>query len=559
MLGKVPLCDDPHEMRLGMSPHGSMFKPGASAGRSFWTQWNWSPRGWPLLGLISGLLMGLAPAPGNAWFLAWVALAPLWIVVLDSLANEAGAPAKPVPFRWALIWGIGYHGLALSWIRGLHPLTWMGIPWLASIAITGFCWLFITLWGAGLVVLWSWLFHRLNTAAGSPLPLALRVISGTAIWCGLEALWGYGALYWTSLSYTQSPHNLLILHLGRWSGPLTVTAAIVACNALLAEAGMRWRRFHQPRSARQLLLLNLILVLLLHLLGWGLYRQPLVNSAALNVGLVQGNVPTRIKLFEEGLRLSLENYTRGYEALVNQGVDAVLTPEGALPWYWLDNPMQNPLYRTILDRGVTAWVGTVGLRQGRITQTLFTISGSGEIVGRYDKVKLVPLGEYIPFESLIGGWINRLSPMGASMLPGSPNQRLDTPFGQAIVGICYESAFPELFRRQAASGGQFILTASNNDPYNAAMMAQHHAQDVMRAIETDRWAVRATNTGLSGIVDPHGNTRWLSGFRTFETHAHQIYRRQTRTLYVHLGNWLTPLLLVITLVGWTAHRLTLRD
>ena len=74
------------------------------------------------------------------------------------------------------------------------------------------------------------------------------------------------------------------------------------------------------------------------------------------------------------------------------------------------------------------------------------------------------------------------------------------------------------------------------------MPAQHHAQDVARAIETDRWAVRATNTGYSGIVDPNGRTIWLSGINTYETHAENVYLRQTETLYVKWGDWLTPLL-----------------
>lgn len=513
-----------------------------------------------LIALGSGILMGLTPAPGNAWFLAWIALAPLWVMVLRS----------PTPLLCALGWGIGYHGLALSWIRDLHPLTWMGVPWLASLAIAGFCWAFITFWGALLVVLWAWLLRRLTATTATqnspkfkqitqnlPLktdtafPVWFRILLGVALWCGLELLWGQGVLYWTSLSYTQSPHNLAILHLGQLSGPLTVTAAIVAVNGVWAEAWLQWRQQVVSR-VRPLLLAGSAFLVGLHLLGFILYSQPLADSSglALQLGIVQGNIPTRIKLFEQGLRLSLENYVKGYETLVEQGVDAVLTPEGALPWLWINQPSENPLYRAIVAKGVPAWIGTVGLRQGRVTQTLFSVSASGELVGRYDKVKLVPLGEYIPFEAVLGQIVGRLSPVGASMLPGEFNQRLQTPFGQAIAGICYESAFPELFRRQAASGGAFILTASNNDPYGRAMMSQHHAQDVMRSIETNRWAVRATNTGLSGIVDPHGRTQWLSGFRSFETHAHTIYRRQTQTLYVRWGNWLTPVLLGLSGLIW---------
>lgn len=503
-------------------------------------------------------VMGLSPAPANLWGLAWVAIAPLWVLVVDSSPEQ-----KRISwFRYSLVWGIGYHGLALSWITGLHPLTWMGVPWLASVAITLFCWIFITLWGAAIAITWAALLNTINRVCFggaiapdvkpetgvSPL---LRILIGTALWCSVESVWSQGLLYWTSISYTQSPNNLAILHLGQISGPLVVTGAIVAFNGFLAEAWMALRR-DRPQ-ARRLLIAGLACLSVLHLIGYGLYRQPLAESpdAALKVGIIQGNIPTRIKLFEQGQQLALDHYTQGYEQLAEAGVDAVLTPEGTFPWLWVgrSNQSRHPFYQAILRRGVLAWVGTVGLRQEQVTQTLFTVTGSGEIFSRYDKIKLVPLGEYIPFESVLGDVVSRLSPVGASMLPGRPDQVFETPFGRAIAAICYESAFPQLFRHQAAVGGQLILTASNNDPYNARMMAQHHAQDTMRAVETDRWAVRATNTGFSGIVNPHGETQWISGFRTYETHAHSVYRRQTQTLYVRWGDWLTPLLLGLGLLG----------
>ena len=157
----------------------------------------------------------------------------------------------------------------------------------------------------------------------------------------------------------------------------------------------------------------------------------------------------------------------------------------------------------------------------------------------------MPLGEYIPLNEVLGKLINKLSPLDAHLVPGKTNQIFDTPFGKAIVGICYDSAFSEVFQRQTLAGGEFILTAANNAHYSATMPAQHHAQDVMRAIENDRWAVRATNTGYSGIVDPHGRTIWLSEINTYETYTTTIYRRKTQTLYVKLGDWLTPLLVVV--------------
>lgn len=511
-----------------------------------------------LVPLLGGILMGVTPAPVEAWFLAWIALVPLWFWLAKAQSIRQGALS-------GLVWGIGYHGLAGFWITGIHPMTWMGVPWLASLAIAIFCWTFLTLWGATLVAIWAallfWIHQKLRISA------LVRVLMGTALWCGLESIWSAGSLWWTSLSYTQSPHNLVILHLGQLSGPATVTAAIVAVNGLVAEAWIsdQHRKDTKELNGRRLLvqpeavaspverfklqpatLLGMAagLLIALHLIGFGLESRPLIQpqEVALNVGIVQGNIGNDIKLYTEGKRRALERYTNGYLKLANQGVDAVLTPEGALPFFLSDLKRQD-FYAAILEQGVVAWVGAFGERGRSYTNSLFTIMGNGETFSRYDKAKLVPLGEYIPFESVLGGLIDRLSPLDAHLVAGSPTQLFETPFGRAIAGICYESAFAEHFRRQAAAGGQFILSSSNDAHYSSEMPAQHHAQDVMRAIETDRWAVRATNTGYSAIVDPHGRTLWMSGINTYETHAETIYRRQTETPYVRWGDWLTKVLL----------------
>ncbi|HBK98733.1 MAG TPA: apolipoprotein N-acyltransferase, partial [Microcoleaceae bacterium UBA10368] len=268
---------------------------------------------------------------------------------------------------------------------------------------------------------------------------------------------------------------------------------------------------------------------------------------ALKIGIIQGNIPNDIKFDSKGWRRALEGYTAGYKKLADRGVDAVLTPETALPFFWTNEYQRSTLsfYQAILDRGVTAWVGGFGQQDDSMTNSLFAIDPKGEIISRYDKLKLVPLGEYIPFYEILGGIINRLSPLDAHLVPGNSQQLFDTPFGRAIVGICYDSAFAEIFRYQAANGGEFMLAASNNAHYKPPMLAQHHALDVMRAIETDRWAAIATNTGYSAFVNPHGETLWMSRINTYEVQDATIYRRQTQTLYVRWGDWLMPVLLVL--------------
>jgi apolipoprotein N-acyltransferase len=255
----------------------------------------------------------------------------------------------------------------------------------------------------------------------------------------------------------------------------------------------------------------------------------------------------------------MQRYTNGYKQLAQQGVDAVLTPEAALPFMFLRSEairQQTPFWQALNQTQVPVWLGSfVDHGNGKTTQSLVSLQPNGQVLSRYDKIKLVPLGEYIPLQETLGKLIQRMSPIKGSLVPGSEGQLFQTPWGVAIAGICFDSAFSHLFRNQAAAGGEFILTASNNNPYNARMMMQHHAQDVMRAIETDRWAARATNTGYSAIVDPHGITRWISGVDTLEVHADVIYRRQTQTLYVRWDDWLMPVLAIISLGGlWSLRR-----
>lgn len=526
-----------------------------------------------LIALVSGLLMGVTTAPVNAWFCGWFALIPLWILLRFNLSNNCQKSGiftlnnfnlKSV-IIYAGLWGIGYHGFALSWILGIHPMTWLGVPWWPSLGMALLCWFLLTLVGAIFVISWGitvsylWLIEsNLSFLKPSISGLTLSIINlliGVGIWCSLESLWSSGALWWTSLSYTQSPHNLAILHLAQWSGPNTITAIIVAFNGLIAESF-----FLSKRNKNFWQISAVILLIIFHLIGFYLYSRPLEDQAemALKIGVIQGNIPNEIKFDSRGWRRALERYTQAYQKLADQGVDGVLTPETALPFLWTNENIRSDLsfYQAILEKKVLAWVG--GFAQKiypneseknlDFTNSLLTLNGEGKIISQYDKIKLVPLGEYIPFSQWIGGIIRRLSPLDSQLIAGNFDQVVDTPWGKIIVGICYDSAFSTIFYQQARQGGLFILTASNDAHYFVWMMTQHYAQDIMRAVETDRWLVRATNTGYSGFINPHGETIWLSETQQFQFHAETIYRRKNQTFYVRHGDTLTPILLLFILL-----------
>jgi apolipoprotein N-acyltransferase len=329
----------------------------------------------------------------------------------------------------------------------------------------------------------------------------------------------------------------LILQWGQFSGTSLITSLIVGVNGLVAESLLSKRR--------SLGITGLTIFILVHVAGGGLFMQPLQDTEeGLTVGIIQGNIPNTIKLYPEGWRKAIAGYTEGYRLLAAQGVDVVLTPETALPFTWSEIRKHSSLYKAILEAKVPVWLGAFGTLGPSYTNSLFMVTATGELTSRFDKVKLVPLGEYIPLAAVFGSVIERLSPLDAHLAPGSPEQVFTTPFGRVGVGICYESAFGEHFRRQVAQGAKFIVTASNNAHYSAAMPAQHHALDIMRAIESDRWMARATNTGFSAFVNPRGETLWLSALNTYAIQKGAIYPRSSQTLYVLWGDWWTKILTV---------------
>jgi apolipoprotein N-acyltransferase len=501
-----------------------------------------------LIALISGLVMGLAVTPIDAWYLGWVGLAPLWVLV----AKERRAGVA----RYGLAWGMGYHGVVVSWIFGIHPMTWMGVPWASSLAIATVILFLLALLGGLLVTLWASAFGLVQRYF-HPHPI-VRVWIGTALWCGLEYFCNRGDFWWSTLALTQSPGNLPILHLGQLSGSSAVVALMVAVNGAIGEA---WLAYSQQKSPWPGIGAALAMFFVGHTIGYGLHQIPLAIAPAdaLKIGIIQGNIPNELKIHPAALRTAREGYTTGYRQLADRGVAAILTPEGALP-YLPEEIKKISIYTAITEKKVPLWLGAFGRVPGGYTNSLQAIDSQGNLGDRYDKYKLVPFGEYIPFQEIIGPLIERISPWDSTFRRGAADQQfMALPGLRAIVGICYESAFGEVFRQQAATG-EIILTASNNAHYAANMPAQHHALDVMRAIETSRWAVRATNTGYSAIVDAHGHTLWKSPLNQFAIHDHQIYRRRDRTLYVQWGDWLTPSLLLTAagLMAFSAARRTPR-
>jgi apolipoprotein N-acyltransferase len=509
-----------------------------------------------LSGAIGGLMTALALPPQSMWPLAWVGLVPLWLAIIDDRPRGWQGQHRLRPaLLTALAWGLAYYGWALRWLTGLHPLTWLGLPWSVSLVVTGLCWGIVVLWGAFQGLLWMGMMAQVVERVRSPL---VRIAWGALIWCGLDWIWSLSPLYWPPLPLTQSPGNSVILHLAQLSGPNLITIAIVAVNGGWAWA---WQSRRAGQTGWQAgLPIGLALFAGLHLVGAGLWLRPLADrpDQALTFGIIQGNIPTREKLTPEGIELGRDRYSQAYRTLTAQEppIDGVILPEGALPYIWTDQARaESPLFAAIVQAQVPALVGAFGPGVGNqdqaqnqtrtYTQSLFILNGQGEEIGRYNKVKLVLLGEYIP--GWLANWLGRLSPISATMEFGADRQRVQSPWGPIAVAICYEPAFSAVLRDQVAAGALFAVTSSNLDPYGLVLMAQHQAQDSLRAIETDRWIIRASNSGYSGAIDPHGQVQAQSAPQQFVSLRQRLYRRDSQTPYVRWGDRLTPVLALVLL------------
>ena len=199
--------------------------------------------------------------------------------------------------------------------------------------------------------------------------------------------------------------------------------------------------------------------------------------------------------------------------------DLIIWPETAAPSYLLLEP--DDLSRVA---GVARTAGAPILAgcphlvpvdaaegAGRPLNSALLIDADGAVAALYSKMKLVPFGEAIPFETVIP-FLREVDFGEADFWPGSERVVFETPKGSFAVLICYESTFPRLARRFAADGAELLVNITNDVWYGETSMPfQHASMAVMRAVENRRSLARSANSGVSMLVDPHGRVLARTG------------------------------------------------
>ncbi len=259
------------------------------------------------------------------------------------------------------------------------------------------------------------------------------------------------------------------------------------------------------------------LFLFLNIMAYAPCQEHSSASAAARVAVVQPNIPQDKKWdasFREHILSTLDTLTR---AAAVKKADCIIWPEAALPGFLeYDEGVTDFFYSLVADIKVPLLAGMATFsREG--ARTLYFNSAllfsEGRYCGKYDKIHLVPFGEYIPFASLLP-WLERLPRFNeiGNFSPGSEYTVFSVPCGgtaiRVSVLICFEDTVPCLSRTYARKGAQLIAVMTNDAWFKDTAAPFQHAQaSVLRAVENGVWVARAANTGFSCIIGPDGKIR----------------------------------------------------
>ena len=475
----------------------------------------------------------------------------------------------------------------------LHPLIWVAlVPLFLQLRQATPVQCFWVGLGAGVVFRIGslyWIAHVMVLHGGMSWPIGIGVAVLLAIWMGLNTgvfcllipaafRWGSGgavalAAAWVSLEYLQTllpfgfPWSAVGYAAGRWpvfmqgadlAGVWGLSFVAVFVNAAIALRIVSGRRAFPAAAAAAAMIVALGLYGSLRLSA----APPLGETAGdteLHVGVVQGNVeqsrvwnPTELlSILQEHVRLSLQ--------AVEGGADLVIWAESSVPvrgGLEGDPGTKQMLSGLARQHGVPLVVGSPHFENEDgtwvVTNAAFMVSAAGGWEGRYDKVHLVPWGEYVPVSWLFR-FVAPLVDAPAGFRRGGPDQELfrdvDAEVSPFAMAICYEIVFPDHVRRQVARGAEFLVTITNDAWFGVTSAPyQHFSMARLRAVENRRYLVRAANTGISGVVDPWGRVLERSGINETALVLQAIEPRRDLSPYVVWGDLFVQLCVVLSIL-----------
>lgn len=478
------------------------------------------------LALLSGVLLVLLYPDFSFTWLAPVALVPL----LLALARE---PRPLWRFLYGYFAGIVYWFSVCTWIEGvLEHFGAMG-------KFGG--------WGSFALFCLAKAMHFgvFALLAAVLLPKSYAAPAIAALWTGVERTNGPLGFAWLTLGDAGTSMGLP-MRLAPITGVygLSFVFALSACVLTLLI-------LRRPRAHLAWIAALLILPLLPPLPA----PRPGSDSAV----LVQTNAPEDTEWTYESLSQFENRLMRLSFSVASSGPTTMIVwPESPLPlYYYRDAGFQSDAQNLARASHAYFLFGTVAATaSGDPTNSALLLDPQGQLIGRYDKINLVPFGEFIPPGF---GWVNRISSEAGDFVPG--NRIVTLPVDGHRVGafICYESAFPDFVRRFTAKGADLLVNISNDGYFGRTSARHQHLKLVrMRAAENARWILRDTNNGVTAAVDPAG--RITTSIESYQQLAARVqYSHETRmTFYAEHGDWFAWSCLALAALALLQHKLSSR-
>jgi apolipoprotein N-acyltransferase len=476
------------------------------------------------------LLLGAFSVFGFAPFYFY----PASILSLVGLFYFWHLSATPKQAAYAgFIYGLGLFGAGIYWIYiSLHEFG--GMPGLMAALATFLLCAFLSLFPAAVGAASVWISNaKLSTKHGHSMLIAIPVLWAMTDWI---RSWIFTGFPWLSIGYSQVPNSPLAGYIpivGVYGVSLiTVFAAsLIGCwlakHFIHQSISLRWRR-----NALALLLVIGVSGSLLKTVDW-----TSASGKPISVALLQGNIAQDLKWAPEVTEKTLALYLAMVEA---SSAQLIILPETALPVLSSQLPVAigQRLQQHALRNQGDILMGLVELEHGEYFNSVFSIGSAQSQL--YRKSHLVPFGEFIPFKAAFG-WIYRdwLNMPLSDLSRGSKHQQPMALVGAKVaLNICYEDVFGEEIIRQLPQA-TLLVNVSNDAWYGESLAAYQHLQfSQARALETGRSMLRATNTGATAMIDPHGNLLAHAPHFTQTTLNVMAQAYTGSTPYVVFGNWL---------------------
>ena len=532
-----------------------------------------------LVSFISGAVLSSAFAPFEYSLLAWIGLIP--ILHLSFLPNSRSG-------LFGYAFGFGHFVTTFAWLREVFILAPIGIAavWAAFPAI----WLRLSK-----SVLENLKFSpeqdllpRNDPSIATPSNLStwklnVLIVAVCCTWCGMEwcRSWFLSGFPWNQLGITQW-QNRWMLPLSMYTGVYGVSFLIVMVNATIYFSYYQRRETGATRKST----VSRLLIWPVAAFFIGVVVQKHTNnnsgeSETLKIAAIQGNIPQIRQWNPEQLNLALSVYTHLTKRIVaDSKPDLVVWPETAVPASLTHNEQcAVELQRLFKETKTPLVAGSITYRfpyhlhqpqdLPRTYNSALLFDESGQVIDHYDKIHLVPFGEYVPFEKYLP-WLVEWIGMGRSLTAGKEYTVI--PFSNTVrigINICYEDIFPAISSRMVRAGANLLLVITNDAWFGETSGSrQHLAHTVFRAVENSRPVLRNGNNSDTCLILPDGRTVDIlynpgNGNRFVRTagdYEVPIVLDPPLTVYSRYGDWFATMCFVVTLVfaTWCFYRLLSR-